>query len=133
MNKSLMLLFGLLIISRLIGLPTNFSPMLAVAIFMPRLTSRKSIQSFLPAGVMLLTSIFLPPVDLLILFCIIFIFLITPIVSRQINNLVYWCILLVKYCFVYTISKNFQPHLQFCYLHKYVLCSSPKIHLPFLF
>ena len=92
MNKSLMLLVGLLIISRLIGLPTNFSPMLAVAIFMPRLTSRKSIQSFLPAGVMLLTSIFLPPVDLLILSCIIFIFLITPIVSRRINNLVYSCI-----------------------------------------
>ena len=92
MNKSLMLLVGLLIISRLIGLPTNFSPMLAVAIFMPRLTSRKSIQSFLPAGVMLLTSIFLPPVDLLNLFCIIFIFLITPIVSRQTNNLVYSCI-----------------------------------------
>ena len=92
MNKSLMLLVGLLIISRLIGLPTNFSPLLAVAIFMPRFTSRKSIQSFLPAGVMLLTSIFLPPVDLLILFCIIFIFLITPIVSRQINNLVYSCI-----------------------------------------
>ena len=90
MNKSLMLLVGLLIISRLIGLPTNFSPMLAVAIFMPRLTTRKSIQSFLPAGVMLLTSIFLPPVDLLILSCIIFIFLITPIVSRRINNLVLW-------------------------------------------
>ena len=69
MNKSLMLLIGLLIISRMIGLPTNFSPMLAVAIFMPRLTNRKSIQSFLPAGVMLLTSIFLPPVDFLILSC----------------------------------------------------------------
>ena len=43
-------------------------------------------------SLMLLTSIFLPPVDLLILFCIIFIFLITPIVSRQTNNLVYSCI-----------------------------------------
>ena len=92
MNKSLTLLVVLLIISRLIGLPTNFSPMLAVAIFIPRLTSRKSIQSFLPAGVMLITSVFLPPVNLLILFCIIFIFVIAPIVSRRINNLFYSCI-----------------------------------------
>ena len=41
---------------------------------------------------MLITSVFLPPVNLLILFCIIFIFVIAPIVSRRIDNLFYSCI-----------------------------------------
>ena len=48
MWKNVAFLLALLVASRFIGLPTNFSPLLALAVFMPRLTDDKRIQHLLP-------------------------------------------------------------------------------------
>ena len=48
-----------LILSRFIGLPANFTPIIAVASFMPFLTRNRYIQLFLPIGVLILTDPFL--------------------------------------------------------------------------
>ena len=72
--KSAGLFIICLILSRFIGLPANFSPIIAVASFIPFLTGNRYIQLFLPVGVLILTDPFLgfyssmPAVYLCILF-----------------------------------------------------------------
>ena len=48
-----------LILSRFIGLPANFTPIIAVASFMPFLTGNRYIQLLLPISVLILTDPFL--------------------------------------------------------------------------
>ena len=70
-----------LILSRFIGLPANFTPIIAVASFMPFLTGNRYIQLLLPVGVLIITDPFLgfyssmPVVYLCILFATILYFL----------------------------------------------------------
>ena len=70
-----------LILSRFIGLPANFTPIIAVASFMPFLTGNRYIQLLLPVGVLIITDPFLgfyssmPVVYLCILFASILSFL----------------------------------------------------------
>ena len=44
MLKNLVILISLIAVSRFIGLPANFSPLLALAVFMPRLSDDVRIQ-----------------------------------------------------------------------------------------
>ena len=70
-----------LILSRFIGLPANFTPIIAVASFMPFLTGNRYIQLLLPVSVLIITDPFLgfyssmPVVYLCILFASILSFL----------------------------------------------------------
>lgn len=89
MNRNLLYLVIILIASRFIGLPPNFSPLLATAIFMPRLTNNKFIQSFVPVLIMIISNIFLESVNPIIFLTMLFIFFIAPLLSRKINNLFY--------------------------------------------
>lgn len=57
--KSSALFILCLILSRFIGLPSNFTPIIAVASFLPFLTSNRYIQLFLPVGVLIITDPFL--------------------------------------------------------------------------
>ena len=57
--KSAGLFIICLLLSRFIGLPANFTPIIAVASFMPFLTGNRYIQLFLPVGVLILTDPFL--------------------------------------------------------------------------
>ena len=57
--KSAGLFIICLLLSRFIGLPSNFTPIIAVASFMPFLTGNRYIQLFLPVGVLILTDPFL--------------------------------------------------------------------------
>jgi hypothetical protein len=82
MWKNVAFLLALLIASRFIGLPTNFSPLLALAVFMPRLTDDKRIQHLLPVSIIAFTNLFLEPVNALILVTMLLVFAITPTVSR---------------------------------------------------
>ena len=57
--KSSCLLVLCLIVSRFIGFPPNFTPILACAIFLPFMTNNKYIQMFLPVSIMIITDPFL--------------------------------------------------------------------------
>ena len=57
--KSSALFILCLILSRFIGLPSNFTPIIAVASFLPFLTSNRYIQLFLPVGILIITDPFL--------------------------------------------------------------------------
>ena len=57
--KSSALFIFCLILSRFIGLPSNFTPIIAVASFLPFLTNNRYIQLFLPVGVLIITDPFL--------------------------------------------------------------------------
>ena len=56
--KSAGLLLGCILLSRFI-LPANITPLIAMAVFMPYLTSNKQLQMFLPVSMMFITDIFL--------------------------------------------------------------------------
>ena len=56
--KSASLLLGCILLSRFI-LPANITPLIAMAVFMPYLTSNKNLQMFLPVSIMFVTDIFL--------------------------------------------------------------------------
>ena len=56
--KSASLLLGCILISRFI-LPANITPLIAMAVFMPYLTSNKQLQMFLPVSILFATDIFL--------------------------------------------------------------------------
>jgi len=87
MWKNLVFLVAILVASRFIGLPANFSPLLALAVFMPRLTDNKHIQYLLPVSIIAFTNLFLEPVNGLILATMLMVFAVTPIVSRNSKNL----------------------------------------------
>ena len=89
MFKSLILITLLIIVSRFIGLPANFSPLLALAVFIPRLTDNLRIQYLLPVSIVAATNLFLEPVNALILITMLLVFLITPTVSRFSKSL-FW-------------------------------------------
>ena len=57
--KSSCLLILCLIVSRFIGFPPNFTPILACAVFLPFMTNNKYIQMFLPVSIMIITDPFL--------------------------------------------------------------------------
>ena len=52
------LFLGCILLSRFI-LPANITPLIAMAVFMPYLTSNKQLQMFLPVSIMFTTDIFL--------------------------------------------------------------------------
>ena len=56
--KSAGLLLGCILLSRFI-LPANITPIIAMAVFMPYLTTNKNLQMFLPVSMMFVTDIFL--------------------------------------------------------------------------
>ena len=56
--KSAGLLLGCILLSRFI-LPANITPIIAMAVFMPYLTSNKQLQMFLPVSILFVTDIFL--------------------------------------------------------------------------
>ena len=92
MLKNISIIFLLLIASRFIGFPANFSPLLAVAIVIPRVTSHRFIQYLLPTVILLTTNYFLEPVNTLILLSMVLVFLATPFISCHIKNLGWSCI-----------------------------------------
>ena len=57
--KSCWLLVLCLIAARFIGFPTNFTPILACAVFLPFMTDNKYIQMFLPVSILIVTDPFL--------------------------------------------------------------------------
>ena len=57
--KSCWLLLLCLIISRFIGFPANFTPLLACAVFLPFMTDNKYIQILLPVSILIVTDPFL--------------------------------------------------------------------------
>jgi|TARA_B100002019_G_scaffold224413_1_gene197350 hypothetical protein len=56
--KSAGLLLGCILLSRFI-LPANITPVIAMAVFLPYMTSNKNLQMFLPVSLMFITDIFL--------------------------------------------------------------------------
>jgi hypothetical protein len=56
--KSASLLLGCILLSRFI-LTENITPLIAMAVFMPYLTSNKQLQMFLPVSILFVTDIFL--------------------------------------------------------------------------
>ncbi len=56
--KSLLFVLACVIAARFL-LPANWTPILALALFMPYVTSNKSIQVLMPISILLLTDIFL--------------------------------------------------------------------------
>ena len=89
MWKSLTFLVAILIASRFIGLPGNFTPLLALAVFMPRLTDDKRLQYLLPVSIIAFSNLFLEPVNAMILATMLIVFAITPTVSRHTKSL-FW-------------------------------------------
>ena len=87
MVKNILIIVLLLIASRFIGLPANFSPLLALAVVIPRVTSQKFIQYLLPVAILLTTNYFLEPVNTLILLSMALVFLVTPLISSYTKNL----------------------------------------------
>ncbi len=57
--KSSWLLLLCLILARFIGLPANFTPILACAVFLPFMTDNKFLQIALPVGIVMITDPFL--------------------------------------------------------------------------
>lgn len=89
MFKNLVFLVAVLVASRFIGLPGNFTPLLALAVFMPRLTDDKRLQYLLPVALMAFSNLFLEPVNWIILATILTVFAVTPTVSRHTKSL-FW-------------------------------------------
>ena len=87
MVKNILIIVLLIIASRFIGLPANFSPLLALAVVIPRVTSQKFIQYLLPVAILLTTNYFLEPVNTLILLSMALVFLVTPLISSYTSNL----------------------------------------------
>jgi len=87
MVKNILIIVLLIIASRFIGLPANFSPLLALAVVIPRATSQKFIQYLLPVAILLTTNYFLEPVNILILLSMALVFLVTPLISSYTSNL----------------------------------------------
>ena len=87
MVKNISIIVLLLIASRFIGLPANFSPLLALAVVIPRVTPHKFIQYLLPVSILLTTNYFLEPVNSLILLSMVLVFLATPFISSHVRNL----------------------------------------------
>lgn len=56
--KSAGLLLGCILLSRFI-MPANITPLIAIAVFLPFVTSNKNIQTFLPVSILFATDIFL--------------------------------------------------------------------------
>tara|TARA_B100000965_G_C19561510_1_gene744697 strand:+ start:491 stop:988 length:498 start_codon:yes stop_codon:yes gene_type:complete len=56
--KSASMLLGCIALARFI-LPANFTPLIAMAVFMPHLTNNKNLQLFLPVSLLFLTDIVL--------------------------------------------------------------------------
>jgi len=84
-----MFLVVVLVASRFIGLPANFTPLLALAVFMPRLTDDKRLQYLLPVALMAFSNLFLEPVNWFILASILTVFAVTPTISRHTKSL-FW-------------------------------------------
>ena len=123
--KSSALFILCLILSRFIGLPSNFTPIIAVASFLPFLTKSKYIQLFLPVGVLIITDPFLGfyssmPV---VYFCI-FISSILAVLSKSFTfkNLIMRGVISV---FIWHIFVNFSVWLSgglgFSLLNTYIL------------
>ena len=89
MFKNLILLILLIVFSRFIGLPANFSPLLALAVFMPRLTDDVRIQNLLPVSIVAFTNLFLEQVNIIILAAILLVFVIAPTLSRLSRSLLW--------------------------------------------
>ena len=87
MWKNAVFFLVLLVASRFIGLPSNFTPLLALAVFMPRLTDDRRIQHLLPVCIIVFTNLFLQPVNLLIFLTMLLVFAVTPLVSRHSKSL----------------------------------------------
>ena len=87
MIKNSIFLISLLVASRFIGLPGNFTPLLALAVFMPRLTKNKYIQCLFPISIIAFTNLFLEPVSLTIFIAMLIIFAITPLISQLSKSL----------------------------------------------
>ena len=56
--KSTGLILGCILLSRFI-MPANITPLIAIAVFLPFVTSNKNIQTFLPVSLLFVTDIFL--------------------------------------------------------------------------
>ena len=89
MFKNLILLILLIVMSRFIGLPANFSPLLALAVFMPRLTDDVRIQNLLPVSMVAFTNLFLEQVNIIIFAAILLVFAIAPTLSRLSRSLLW--------------------------------------------
>ena len=89
MLKNILIVLALLAISRFIGLPSNFSPLLAFAVFVPRITDKKNLQILLPTFILLATNYFLEPVNSFILLSITLVFVLTPLLSLVSKNLLF--------------------------------------------
>ena len=89
MFKNLILLILLIVFSRFIGLPANFSPLLALAVFMPRLTDDVRIQNLLPVSMVAFTNLFLEQVNIIIFAAILLVFAIAPTLSRLSRSLLW--------------------------------------------
>ena len=87
MVKNISIIVLLLIASRFIGLPANFSPLLALAVVIPRVTPHKFIQYLLPVAILLTTNYFLEPVNSIILLSMVLVFLATPFISSHVKHL----------------------------------------------
>ena len=87
MIKNISIIVLLLIASRFIGLPANFSPLLALAVVIPRVTRYKFIQYLLPVAILLTTNYFLEPVNSMILLSMVLVFLATPFISIHVKHL----------------------------------------------
>ena len=87
MIKNISIIVLLLIASRFIGFPANFSPLLALAVVIPRVTRLKFIQYLLPVAILLTTNYFLEPVNSVILLSMVLVFLATPFISSHVRNL----------------------------------------------
>ena len=87
MWKNAVFFLALLIASRFIGLPTNFTPLLALAVFMPRLTDDINVQHLLPVCIIAFTNLFLQPVNLTVFITMLMVFAATPYVSRNTKSL----------------------------------------------
>ncbi len=102
MLKNLALFIIFIAASRFVGLPPNFSPLIALAVFIPRLSDNLSIQHLLPVSIVAITNLFLEPVNMIILISILSVFLITPAITRYSNNLFFGTVntLLIWHFFV---------------------------------
>jgi len=89
MWKSIAFLIAALVTYRIFGPQDNITPLLALAVFMPRLTDNTSIQYLLPVGIMAISSLFLEPVSLLIFAVMITVFAVTPAISRYTKSLIW--------------------------------------------
>jgi hypothetical protein len=89
MWKTIVFLVAALVTYRIFGMQDNFTPLFALAVFMPRLTDNTSIQYLLPVSIMAFTNLFLEPVNMLILVTMLTVFAVTPSVSRYSKSLIW--------------------------------------------